>query len=90
MITRFTQLDDPRRLVQNPCDMNTPPTVSLVVPVWNDADALRNLLNIATKSPGIVQTIVADASPNDDCKRIVEEFSAGAYSLARYSGRGRG
>jgi rSAM/selenodomain-associated transferase 2 len=52
------------------------PTVTLIIPCWNDADALRRILPDATCFAGIVQTIVADASENGACEQIAREFGA--------------
>src|SRR5205807_1683398 len=52
------------------------PTVSLVIPCWNDAEALRRLLPEATRIPGVIETIVADASDNGLCERVTREHGA--------------
>jgi GT2 family glycosyltransferase len=52
------------------------PTVSLVIPCWNDADALRRLLPAATSISGVIETIVADSSENGVCEHVSNEFGA--------------
>ena len=52
------------------------PTVSLVVPCWNDVDALKRLLPIVTSQPELLETIVADSSDNGACENVTAEFGA--------------
>lgn len=51
-------------------------TVSLVIPTWNDADALRKLLVVASVFAGITEIIVADSSQSDACAQVASEFGA--------------
>lgn len=67
---------------------NTPPSVSVVVPCWNDPAALRSLLTTIVALSGVEETIVADASSTDDCQAIA--IAAGARVVACSSAnRGR-
>lgn len=52
-------------------------TLSLVIPCWNDLDALRVQLDSLRGLSGIAETIVADASTSDECRRLAAE--SGAY-----------
>src|SRR2546423_14755367 len=53
--------------------MTQPATISLIIPCWNDAEALRQLLPRVRNFPGLIETIVADASENGECEAIVVE-----------------
>jgi uncharacterized protein len=66
--------------IESPSDQKTgdvkSPRISLVIPCWNDAEALRRLLPIASELPGVIETIVADSSENGMCENVVREFGA--------------
>jgi len=52
------------------------PSLSLVVPVWNDPEGLRHLLTQVTDNPHLHEVIIADASPDDRCASVAREFAA--------------
>lgn len=64
------------------------PTLSLVVPVWNDPDGLRTILAHATKTPEITEAIVADASDDDACREAAAEHPGVRYVRCPRPNRG--
>ena len=46
------------------------PTVSVIIPIWNDAAQLRAVLNVLTRIEGIHEIIVGDASDGPECASI--------------------
>jgi rSAM/selenodomain-associated transferase 2 len=57
-------------------DATTLPTLSVVIPCWNDAAALQDVLEKIRALRGVREIIVADASENSGCRAIAQ--SAGA------------
>ena len=54
-----------------------PPTVSVVVPTYNQSELLRGtLLNLARQEqpPGSVEVVVADDGSDDDTRQVVDSF----------------
>ncbi|MDP9292164.1 MAG: TIGR04283 family arsenosugar biosynthesis glycosyltransferase [Verrucomicrobiota bacterium] len=52
------------------------PTLSVIVPCWNDASALEKTLSAIRNLDGVLETIVSDATAGDDCAHIATQFSA--------------
>lgn len=52
------------------------PQISLIIPCWNDAEALKQLLPRAARFAGVYETIIADASENGACEQIAREHGA--------------
>src|SRR5581483_8542828 len=59
-------MSDPSRL----------PSLSVIIPIWNDAAQLRAVLDVLRHISGIHEIIVGDASQGPECAAIAE--SAGA------------
>lgn len=53
-----------------------PPTLSLVLPVWNDPDGLRRIIEQARQTGEVAQIVVADASGDDACRDVAAHFGA--------------
>lgn len=57
--------------------MHAPPLVSIVVPVYNDADVIANALDSClSQSLMAVEVIVVDDASTDDTAAVVEEYAA--------------
>jgi rSAM/selenodomain-associated transferase 2 len=52
------------------------PTLSIIIPCWNDAAALRNVLEKIRALRGVSEVIVADASENSACRTIAQDAGA--------------
>lgn len=50
------------------------PTLSVIVPCWNNAPALAKTLSAVRDLDGVFQTIVSDATENDECADIATQF----------------
>jgi uncharacterized protein len=61
--------------------------LSVVVPVWNDAGALRGILATLGGLRGVDEVVVADASDGEECARAAEQSGA---RLVRCDRPGRG
>ena len=62
--------------------------VSVIVPVWNDACCLENLLNWLAAEPGILEIIVVDAGSSDHTTEVASSFpGVRLISSARWRGR---
>lgn len=59
--------------------------LSIIIPVWNDADALRALLAQLATRRGIGEVIVADASPGEQCREIAAAAGATVVRCERPS-----
>ena len=57
--------------------------LSVIVPCWNDAEALQGLLAKVRTIQGLDELIVADASSNDDARGIAEAAGAKVARCAR-------
>ena len=57
--------------------------MSIVVPCWNDATALRGLLDKLAKLHGIAEVTVGDASETEHCRTIAAEHRARVVSCPR-------
>ncbi len=67
--------------------MPTWPSVSIIIPVWNDPVALREILGTIAALTGVGEVIVGDASATDECSRIAS--GAGARVMrSEIPGRG--
>jgi rSAM/selenodomain-associated transferase 2 len=55
---------------------NAPPRVSVIVPCWNDGDALTSCLQTVRELDGIAEVIVADASSEASCARVAASMGA--------------
>jgi rSAM/selenodomain-associated transferase 2 len=64
------------------------PLVSIVIPCWNDASALRKILRQLANLSGVGEVIVADASSSGECSQIAHEAGATVVRCERPS-RGR-
>ncbi|MES2569041.1 MAG: glycosyltransferase, partial [Verrucomicrobiota bacterium] len=53
-----------------------PPPLSIIIPCWEDARALRGILQSLQKLDSPAEIIVADASVTDTCRMIAEEAGA--------------
>ncbi len=62
--------------------------VSVIVPVWNDASCLENLLNRVTGEPGVFEIIVVDAGSSDHTTDVASSFP-GVRLISSPRGRGR-
>lgn len=51
-------------------------SISIVIPCWNDGAALRALFTRLKPVRGIAEVIVADASSNDDARRVASDAGA--------------
>ncbi len=60
------------------CD--TLPTVSVIIPIWNDAAQLRGILAALPLVEGILEIVVGDASTGPECRDIAQ--AAGATVVA--------
>jgi uncharacterized protein len=69
-------------------DSTDAPTISVIVPCWNDAVALREVLASFSKLHGLREIIVADASDTSECRDIAASFGARAIVCVEPS-RGR-
>ena len=58
-------------------------TISVIVPCWNDEEALRQCLADLRGLRGIFEIIVADASDNGDCVQAAEETGATLVRCAK-------
>jgi len=65
--------------MQTPPDASLP-TVSVIIPIWNDSAALRECLASLAAVDDVLETIVGDASDDSTCQRIAE--AAGARVVA--------
>jgi uncharacterized protein len=63
-------------------------TISAIIPCWNDAAALREVLASFSKLRGLHETIVADASENSESRDIAASFGVTIVACAQPS-RGR-
>ncbi len=54
----------------------SPASIALVIPCWNDAAALRGLFDGFRTVRGLAEVIVADASSTDDARRTAAEAGA--------------
>jgi rSAM/selenodomain-associated transferase 2 len=61
-------------------DASSLPTLSVVIPCWNDANALRDVLETLCALRGVSEIIVADASETPACRAIAK--TAGAVVVA--------
>lgn len=52
------------------------PTVSVIIPIWNDAVQLRGILASFARVEGILEIIVGDASPGPECREIAAAAGA--------------
>jgi rSAM/selenodomain-associated transferase 2 len=52
------------------------PSVSVIIPIWNDAVQLRAVLDVLTKIDGILEIIVGDASDGPECAAIARHAGA--------------
>lgn len=52
------------------------PSLSIVIPVWNDPEALSNLLRQIAAIDDVLEVVVADASSDDCCARFASVFGA--------------
>lgn len=50
--------------------------LSVIIPCWNDAEALRAILTQLAQRTGIGEVIVADASTSDHCREIAADAGA--------------
>lgn len=64
------------------------PSLSVIIPCWNDAGALTQTLTHMSELRGIFEIIVADASESDDCVQIAEDLGA-KFVRNRAPNRGR-
>ena len=62
--------------------------VSVIIPVWNDASCLENLLNWLADEPGVLEIIVADAESRDHTAEAASSFP-GVRLISSPRGRGR-
>ena len=58
------------------------PTLSVIIPCWNDGPALRTQLATLSSLTGIAQVIVADASRSTECRAFAAAFGADAVQCA--------
>jgi rSAM/selenodomain-associated transferase 2 len=54
----------------------TLPTVSVVIPIWNDAAQLRGVLAALAPIQGILEIVVGDASTGPECREIAQAAGA--------------
>jgi len=64
------------------------PTVSVIIPIWNDAAQLRGILGVLGGINGILEIIVGDASDGPECRQIAEQAGARVVSCPQPN-RGR-
>lgn len=57
------------------------PTVSVIVPIWNDATQLRIMLDLLNEIEGIHEIVVGDASKTPECRQIATERGAKVVTL---------
>ena len=62
--------------------------VSVIVPVWNDACCLENLLNWLAAEPGVLEIMVIDAGSSDHTAEVASSFP-GVRLISSVRGRGR-
>lgn len=53
-----------------------PVKLSVIIPCWNDAAALHEILAALAGMRGVTEVIVADASPTPECREVAARFSA--------------
>ena len=63
-------------------DDHVQPTLSVIIPCWNDGDALRSQLAILASLIGIDQVIVADASRSPECRALAAAYAADTVQCA--------
>jgi len=61
------------------------PTVSVIIPIWNDAVQLRGILASFERIEGILEIIVGDASTGPECREIAEAAGARVVTLPQPS-----
>jgi rSAM/selenodomain-associated transferase 2 len=59
------------------------PTLSVIIPCWNDAAALRGILQVLRGLDGISEIIVADASEANACRMAAEQAGARVAACPR-------
>ncbi len=59
------------------------PSISIVIPCWNDAGALRGLFDRLRTLSGIAEVIVADASSTDEARRMASGAGAKVTACLR-------
>jgi rSAM/selenodomain-associated transferase 2 len=59
------------------------PTLSVIIPCWNDVSALRQILQVIRGLEGISETIVADASEANACRAVAEQAGVQVAACAR-------
>jgi len=62
--------------------------VSVIVPVWNDASCLDNLLHWLADEPGVFEIIVVDAGSSDHTTDVASSYP-GVRLISSSRGRGR-
>jgi glycosyltransferase involved in cell wall biosynthesis len=56
------------------------PTVSVIIPIWNDPDAMAGVMRCLSGARNVMEVIVGDASVEPDCREIAEAHGARVVS----------
>src|SRR5438067_3325654 len=59
------------------------PTLSIVIPCWNDAESLAQILETIGQLRGIAEVIVADASEDSRCRTVAANAGAKVAECAQ-------
>ena len=75
----------PKRMSGDTTLRGESPSVSIIIPIWNDAEQLRSLLDVMRDVTGILEVIIGDASDTGECRAIAEAAGARVVSCAEPS-----
>jgi rSAM/selenodomain-associated transferase 2 len=65
--------------------MSDLPSVSVIIPIWNDAEQLERVLKVLRGITGILEIIVADVSDGPECRQIAQAAGATVVQCAQPS-----
>jgi rSAM/selenodomain-associated transferase 2 len=72
-------------MIQEPTPLPSLPSVSVIIPIWNDAEQLAAVLRALSAITGILEIIVGDASDGPECRAVALAGSAAVVSCAEPS-----
>jgi len=53
--------------------------VTAIIPIYNEADRIEQVLNVVSSYPGFADVLVIDDGSTDDSKKIINNFSQVKY-----------